>query len=149
MLEIFSTQARLQRLIELLETEIEKRQLDRTIQTRVKRQMEKAQKEYYLNEQIKAIHKELGRKDEKAELEDLKKKWEAFGWHAIELNGHNIDELIYMLRQVPHPSGRPLAVIANTVKGKGVSFMEDDNNWHYRIPTADEVVKARKELGLA
>src|SRR3982075_3862034 len=54
--------------------ELEKRQLDRTIQTRVKRQMERAQKEYYLNEQIKAIHKELGRKDEKAELEDLKKK---------------------------------------------------------------------------
>ena len=79
LLEIFSTQARLQRLIELLETEIEKRQLDRTIQTRVKRQMEKAQKEYYLNEQIKAIHKELGRKDEKAELEDLKKKIEDAG----------------------------------------------------------------------
>src|SRR5690349_20379833 len=79
LLEIFSTQARLQRLIELLETEIEKRQLDRTIQTRVKRQMEKAQKEYYLNEQIKAIHKELGRKDEKAELEDLKKKIEKAG----------------------------------------------------------------------
>ena len=79
LLEIFSTQARLQRLIELLETEIEKRQLDRTIQTRVKRQMEKAQKEYYLNEQIKAIHKELGRKDEKAELEELKKKIEDAG----------------------------------------------------------------------
>src|ERR671915_2603474 len=79
LLEIFSTQARLLRLIELLETEIEKRQLDRTIQTRVKRQMEKAQKEYYLNEQIKAIHKELGRKDEKAELEDLKKKIEEAG----------------------------------------------------------------------
>jgi ATP-dependent Lon protease len=79
LLEIFSTQARMQRLIELLETEIEKRQLDRTIQTRVKRQMEKAQKEYYLNEQIKAIHKELGRKDEKAELEELKKKIEEAG----------------------------------------------------------------------
>src|SRR5882724_8767568 len=79
LLELFSTQARLQRLIELLEMEIEKRQLDRTIQTRVKRQMERAQKEYYLNEQIKAIHKELGRKDEKAELEELKKKIEDAG----------------------------------------------------------------------
>ncbi|HJU54129.1 MAG TPA: endopeptidase La [Pyrinomonadaceae bacterium] len=79
LLEIFSTQARLQRLVELLETELDKRQLDRTIQTRVKRQMEKAQKEYYLNEQIKAIHKELGRKDEKAELEELKKKIEEAG----------------------------------------------------------------------
>ncbi|HEY0004835.1 MAG TPA: endopeptidase La [Pyrinomonadaceae bacterium] len=79
LLEIFSTQARLQRLIEILEAEIDKRQLDRTIQNRVKRQMEKAQKEYYLNEQIKAIHKELGRKDEKAEMEDLKKRIEEAG----------------------------------------------------------------------
>jgi ATP-dependent Lon protease len=79
LLELFSTQARLARLIEILEIELEKRQLDRTIQTRVKRQMEKAQKEYYLNEQIKAIHKELGRKDERAELDELKKKIEEAG----------------------------------------------------------------------
>src|SRR5688500_8527865 len=79
LLELFSTHARLARLIEILEMELEKRQLDRTIQTRVKRQMEKAQKEYYLNEQIKAIHKELGRKDERAELDELKKKIEEAG----------------------------------------------------------------------
>ena len=79
LLEIFSTSGRLQRLAELLEVEVDKRQLDRTIQARVKRQMEKAQKEYYLNEQIKAIHKELGRKDEKAEMEDLRKRIEEAG----------------------------------------------------------------------
>ncbi|PYS86244.1 MAG: endopeptidase La [Acidobacteria bacterium] len=79
LLELFSAHARLARLIEILEIELEKRQLDRTIQTRVKRQMEKAQKEYYLNEQIKAIHKELGRKDERAELDELKKKIEDAG----------------------------------------------------------------------
>src|SRR5437588_12227400 len=79
LLEMFSAPARLARLIEILEIELEKRQLDRTIQTRVKRQMEKAQKEYYLNEQIKAIHKELGRKDERAELDELKKKIEEAG----------------------------------------------------------------------
>jgi ATP-dependent Lon protease len=79
LLEIFSAHGRLQRLIELLEVEVDKRQLDRTIQARVKRQMEKAQKEYYLNEQIKAIHKELGRKDEKAEMEDLRKRIEEAG----------------------------------------------------------------------
>ncbi|HVS21093.1 MAG TPA: LON peptidase substrate-binding domain-containing protein, partial [Pyrinomonadaceae bacterium] len=79
LLELFSAQARLARLTEILEIELEKRQLDRTIQTRVKRQMEKAQKEYYLNEQIKAIHKELGRKDERAELDELKKKIEDAG----------------------------------------------------------------------
>src|SRR5215212_5088644 len=79
LLEIFSTSGRLQRLVELLESEVDKRQLDRTIQARVKRQMEKAQKEYYLNEQIKAIHKELGRKDEKAEMEDLRSRIEEAG----------------------------------------------------------------------
>ncbi|MBC7932084.1 MAG: endopeptidase La [Rubrivivax sp.] len=79
LLEIFSAHGRLQRLVELLEVEVDKRQLDRAIQARVKRQMEKAQKEYYLNEQIKAIHKELGRKDEKAEMEDLRKRIEEAG----------------------------------------------------------------------
>lgn len=79
LLEIFSVQDRLNRLIEILETEIEKKQLDRSIHSRVKRQMDKTQREYYLNEQIKAIHKELGRKDERAELEELKKKIEAAG----------------------------------------------------------------------
>ncbi len=79
LLEIPSVQDRLQKLVEVLEIEIDKKQLDRSIHTRTKRQMEKAQREYYLNEQIKAIHKELGRKDEKAELEELKQKIEEVG----------------------------------------------------------------------
>jgi ATP-dependent Lon protease len=79
LLEIFSLQDRLVRLIEVLEIELEKIQVDRAIHGRVKRQMERAQKEYYLNEKIKAIHKELGRKDEKAELEELKQKIEQAG----------------------------------------------------------------------
>ncbi|HEV8481985.1 MAG TPA: endopeptidase La [Blastocatellia bacterium] len=79
LLEIFPVQDRLVRLIEVLEVELEKIQVDRAIHGRVKRQMERAQKEYYLNEKIKAIHKELGRKDEKAELEELKQKIEAAG----------------------------------------------------------------------
>lgn len=79
LLETFSVSERLQKLIDVLEAEIEKRQLDRTIHSRTKKQMDKHQREYYLNEQIKAIHKELGRKDEKAELEDLKKKIEDAG----------------------------------------------------------------------
>jgi transketolase len=56
--------------------------------------------------------------------------------------------LLNALQQHPAKDGRPTAIIAHTVKGKGVSFMEDDNNWHYRIPTADEVIKARQELGV-
>lgn len=79
LLETLSVPERLQKLIDVLENEIEKRQLDRSIHSRTKKQMDKHQREYYLNEQIKAIHKELGRKDEKAELDDLKKKIEEAG----------------------------------------------------------------------
>jgi ATP-dependent Lon protease len=79
LLETISVSERLQRLIEILEGEIEKKQLDRTIHSRTKKQMDKHQREYYLNEQIKAIQKELGRKDDKAELDDLKKKIEEAG----------------------------------------------------------------------
>ncbi len=82
LLETYSTQERMMRLIEIIEIEIEKQNLDRTIQTRVKRQMEKQQREYYLNEKIKAIHKELGRKDERAEYEELKQKIEDAGMSA-------------------------------------------------------------------
>ncbi len=79
LLETFSVQERLQKLVDILEQEIEKRQLDRTVQSRTKKQMDKHQREYYLNEQIKSIHKELGRKDEKAELQELKDKIEKAG----------------------------------------------------------------------
>lgn len=79
LLQTFSVSERLQKLVDILETDIEKRQLDRSIHSRTKKQMDKHQREYYLNEQIKAIHKELGRKDEKAELDDLRKKIEEAG----------------------------------------------------------------------
>ncbi len=77
LLEIVSPVERLGRLASLLEAEVDKLQVDRRIQSRVKKQMEKAQKEYYLNEKMKAIQKELGRKDEKGnEVDDLRKKIE-------------------------------------------------------------------------
>jgi ATP-dependent Lon protease len=79
LLETYSTHERMLRMIEVMELEIDKLNVDRTIQTRVKRQMEKQQREYYLNEKIKAIHKELGRKDERAEFEELKQKIEESG----------------------------------------------------------------------
>src|SRR5262249_40718477 len=78
LLEIFDPVDRLTRVAEMLDIEIEKLNVDRTIQGRVKRQMEKAQKEYYLNEKIKAIQKELG-KGEKSEYDELKKKIDAAG----------------------------------------------------------------------
>jgi len=81
LLEIFDPVERLTRVAEMLDIEIEKLNVDRTIQGRVKRQMEKAQKEYYLNEKIKAIQKELGR-GEKSEIDELKKRIETAGMTA-------------------------------------------------------------------
>ncbi|MBS1855514.1 MAG: endopeptidase La [Acidobacteria bacterium] len=81
LLEIFDPIDRLTRVADMLDIEIEKLSVDRTIQGRVKRQMEKAQKEYYLNEKIKAIQKELGR-GEKSEIDELKKKIETAGMTA-------------------------------------------------------------------
>src|SRR5580704_1733195 len=78
LLEVFDPEARLARVADVLDLAIEKLNMDRTIQSRVKRQMEKAQKEYYLNEKIKAIQKELGR-GEKSEFDELKKKIESAG----------------------------------------------------------------------
>jgi transketolase len=90
-----------------------------------------------------------GRSDETLMLAPLRDKWAAFGWDASEIDGHDVGALAEAMQRVPNGSGKPVALIVHTIKGKGVSFMEDDNNWHYRAPTADEVVKARKELGLA
>jgi ATP-dependent Lon protease len=77
LLEMIDLAERIEKINEIIGVEIEKIKVDRNIQGRVKRQMERAQKEYYLNEKIKAIQKELGRKDEKSELDDLKKQVEA------------------------------------------------------------------------
>ena len=88
------------------------------------------------------------RSNETLMLSPLRDKWAAFGWDALEVDGHDIGGLCELMQKVPNGSGKPVALIAHTVKGKGVSFMEDDNNWHYRAPTAEEVIKAHKELGL-
>jgi ATP-dependent Lon protease len=77
LLEMVDLAERVEKINEIIEVEMEKIKVDRNIQGRVKRQMERAQKEYYLNEKMKAIQKELGRKDEKSELDDLKKQVEA------------------------------------------------------------------------
>jgi transketolase len=86
-----------------------------------------------------------GRSNEVMALSPLADKWRAFGWDALELDGHDIPAVLAALT-LPPAADRPRAIVANTVKGKGVSFMEDDNNWHYRTPTPEEVEKARVEL---
>jgi transketolase len=88
-----------------------------------------------------------GRSEEITALSPLNEKWASFGWSAHNVDGHDMTALLNLLNRIPETQGKPTAIIAHTVKGKGVSFMEDDNNWHYRIPTAEEVNLALKELG--
>ncbi|MBF0304341.1 MAG: transketolase [Alphaproteobacteria bacterium] len=89
-----------------------------------------------------------GRSDEVLALAPLADKWRAFGWSAVEIDGHDMAAVVDALKRPPE-AGRPTAIVAHTIKGRGVSFMEDDNNWHYRIPGKDEVLAARRELGVA
>jgi transketolase len=87
-----------------------------------------------------------GRSEKIMSLSPLKAKWEAFGWHTVEVDGHDINQILSAYStQVPD---KPTAIVAHTIKGKGISFMEDDNNWHYRIPNEDEFLKAKQELGV-
>lgn len=86
-----------------------------------------------------------GRSNETLMLEPLADKWKAFGWSVFEIDGHNFTQIISAF-DASKKEKKPCVIVAHTVKGKGVSFMEDDNNWHYRIPTLEEVDLARKEL---
>lgn len=76
----------------------------------------------------------------------IDEKWRAFGWNVITADGHNIAELRKVLNEVPTVKGKPTLVIANTVKGKGVSFIENSKKWHHRVPSDEEYVMAVREL---
>jgi transketolase len=78
---------------------------------------------------------------------ELAAKWSAFGWRVIEANGHDIADVVAALEEATRRDGRPVIVIAHTIKGKGVSFMEDRFFWHTRVLKPDEFATAMAELG--
>ncbi len=80
-----------------------------------------------------------------SQLED---RWRAFGWHVIETDGHDIGAVIESLTVAQHIKDQPVVVIAHTIKGKGVSYMENDYTWHSRVPTGAEFAQAMVELGV-
>lgn len=88
----------------------------------------------------------FGRVSEVLALEPFADKWRAFGWHTIETDGHALADLERILAAVPEVGGRPTVVIAHTVKGKGVSFMEDKLEWHYKSPSRDQLEAAIAEV---
>lgn len=83
-----------------------------------------------------------------ASLDPLKEKFIAFGWEVLSVDGHNIGELIDILNysKGDRKSKKPCCVIANTTKGKGVSFMENSKNWHHQMPNEEQVILAKREL---
>lgn len=79
-------------------------------------------------------------------LISIKDKFVAFGWHVIEINGHDFDEIKNALKEAKNVKGKPTAIVAHTIKGKGVSFMENNYAWHGKAPNAEEYEIAMKEL---
>jgi transketolase len=79
--------------------------------------------------------------------EPLADKWKSFGWHVIDIDGHDFEQLIKALDEAESVKGRPTFIIARTVKGKGVSFMEGQAKWHGKAPNKEQLALALSELG--
>ena len=78
--------------------------------------------------------------------DNLKKKFESFGFKTIEIDGHDFEEILIALDKKSIEPNFPLAIIAHTIKGKGISFMENDPKWHTRLPNEEEIIQANEEL---
>jgi len=76
-------------------------------------------------------------------------KWEAFGWNALEIDGHDLKQMYNALNNFENTTGRPTVVVGHTVKGKGVSFMENNLKFHGNAPNDEELARALEELGAA
>ena len=90
-----------------------------------------------------------GKTEEVLSIENLEAKYRACGWNIRSCDGHHMGELSSTLKEVPFETGRPSFLIAHTVKGKGVSFMEDKAVWHHKVPSAEQLEQAINELNLS
>jgi transketolase len=79
-------------------------------------------------------------------LDPLAERWRAFGWAVVEVDGHDHAALLDVFNRLPLQPGKPTCIIAHTVKGKGVSFMENTADWHHRVPSRDQLARAMEEL---
>ncbi len=87
-----------------------------------------------------------GRTKDIMDLEPLVAKWQAFGWHTVEIDGHNMKQILSAYQEARVSKGKPTIIMARTIKGKGVSFMENVADFHGRAPTKEEAERALKEL---
>jgi transketolase len=88
----------------------------------------------------------FGKTKDVLDLEPLKEKWTSFGWQVKEIDGHNFNQIEKVLSKTPFKKNKPSIVIAHTIKGKGISFMESKLEWHYKSPSEKEYISALKEL---
>jgi len=88
----------------------------------------------------------LGNSEDCLKIEPLKEKWESFGWNVFNVNGHSYTEIIEAFKKAKKPNGKPNVIIADTIKGKGVSYMENVTRWHNTMPNNKEIEIARKDL---
>jgi transketolase len=79
-------------------------------------------------------------------IEPLADKWRAFGWHVIQIDGHNMEQILDAFLEAENVKGRPIMIIAHTIKGKGVSFMENAIDWHGKVVTEQDAKRALEEL---
>jgi transketolase len=82
-------------------------------------------------------------------IEPLPEKYRSFGWEVIQIDGHDMRQILLSLERAKQGLGKPVVIIADTVKGKGVSFMENVAGWHGKAPNRDEMIKGLQELGIA
>ncbi len=81
------------------------------------------------------------------QVEPLAAKYGSFGWDVLRIDGHNMDQVVDALEQAKAVTGRPVVILADTVKGKGVSFMEDQAGWHGKTPNAEELIERAAGTG--
>ena len=88
----------------------------------------------------------LGKSEDCLSLEPLSDKWESFGWNVHNVDGHNYLEILEAMEKSLKKNGKPTVIIAQTVKGKGISYMEDVTRWHNTMPNNEQIAVARKDL---
>lgn len=88
-----------------------------------------------------------GKNEDVMNIEPIDEKFKAFGWHVIKIDGHNFEEIFAALEEAKNTEGKPTMIIASTVKGKGVSFMENQAGWHGKAPSSEQAQQALEELG--
>jgi len=87
-----------------------------------------------------------GKTEDVMPLENLKDKLESFNWFVIEINGHSIEEIISACKMAKSITQRPTAIIAHTIPGEGIEFMENNYQWHGKVPSKKEAIAAKEEL---